>query len=351
MLTFVGLGLFDKTDISEKGLACIRQADHVFLESYTSCLMGSTVEELEEYYRKPVHRLFREDVEQHPDHLLELAGKEQVVFLCAGDPMVSTTHADLRIRAAERGIRTSIIHAASIASAVCGLTGLQNYRFGKSCSLPYPQKNWFPTTPFDVIAQNLDLRLHTIVYLDIRKDRFMTIPEAVALLEQMAQEKHVPIPTVRRCSPGRIGQCHCTGRACRKDPCRSIRPAAPYPRYTRRSCTTWNGATWRCLPVYENGRLPGPPCRSARNGSHSGPGENLPLPECRGGARDGPGIRERREDIPPVRRPAQCPCQCLVRVRLAPFRHHVRAPGDEPACRLPVSRPLRIPAAILCPET
>jgi diphthine synthase len=179
MLTFVGIGLFDKTDISEKGLAC---------------LMGSTLEELEQYYQKPVLRLFREDVEQHPEHLLELAGKEVVVFLCAGDPMVSTTHADLRIRAAERGIRTSIIHAASIASAVCGLTGLQNYRFGKSCSLPFPQKNWFPTTPFDVITQNLALRLHTIVYLDIRKDRFMTIPEAVGLLEQMAQEKLVSVP-------------------------------------------------------------------------------------------------------------------------------------------------------------
>ena len=29
MLTFVGLGLYDKTDVSEKGLACIRNADHV----------------------------------------------------------------------------------------------------------------------------------------------------------------------------------------------------------------------------------------------------------------------------------------------------------------------------------
>jgi len=194
MLTFVGLGLFDKTDISEKGLACIRRADQVFLESYTSCLMGSTTEDLEAYYQKPVHRLFREDVEQHPEHFLELAEKGQVVFLCAGDPMVSTTHADLRIRAAERGIRTAIIHAASISSAVCGLSGLQNYRFGKSCSLPFPQKNWSPTTPFDVITQNLSLRLHTIVYLDIRKDRYMTIPEAVGLLEQMAQERQVPIP-------------------------------------------------------------------------------------------------------------------------------------------------------------
>ncbi len=194
MLTFVGLGLFDKTDVSEKGLACIRQAEYIFLDGYTSRLMGSTVEELEEYYLRPVHCLSREDVEQHPDRLLELARDRQVVFLCAGDPMVSTTHADLRIRAAERGIRTAIIHAASIASAVCGLTGLQNYRFGKSCSLPFPEKNWFPTTPFDVIAQNLSLRLHTIVYLDIQKDRFMTIPEAVGLLEQMAGEKHTPVP-------------------------------------------------------------------------------------------------------------------------------------------------------------
>lgn len=194
MLTFIGLGLYDKTDISEKGLSSIRQADHVFLESYTSCLMGSSAEDLAAYYQKPVRCLFREDVELHPEPLLDLAQQERVVFLCAGDPMVSTTHADLRIRAAERGIKTAIIHAASIASAVCGLSGLQNYRFGKSCSLPFPQKNWFPTTPFDVIAANLASRLHTIVYLDIQKERFMTIPEAVGLLEQMAASRQVSIP-------------------------------------------------------------------------------------------------------------------------------------------------------------
>jgi diphthine synthase len=194
MLTFVGLGLYDRTDVSEKGLACIRHADHVFLECYTSCLMGTIPEELAGYYGKPVHQLFREDVEQHPDKLLNLAKSEKVAFLCAGDPMVSTTHADLRMRAFEMGIETAIIHAASISSAVCGLTGLQNYRFGKSCSLPFPQKNWSPTTPFDVIEQNLDRRLHTIVYLDIQKERYMTIPEAVGLLEGMAEKKGVRIP-------------------------------------------------------------------------------------------------------------------------------------------------------------
>ena len=194
MLTFVGLGLYDKTDVSEKGLACIRNADHVYLECYTSRLMGTTIEELGNYYGKPVHPLFREDVEQHPEEMLDRAEKRSVVFLCAGDPMVSTTHADLRMRAAKRGIRTAIVNAASIVSAVCGVSGLQNYRFGKSCSVPFPQKNWSPTTPIDVIAQNLSLRLHTLIYLDIQNERYMTVQEAVALLDAMAEKKGCRIP-------------------------------------------------------------------------------------------------------------------------------------------------------------
>jgi diphthine synthase len=194
MLTFIGLGLYDKTDISEKGLNTIRNADHIFLEIYTSRLMGTSYAELQEYYGKTVSLLGRSDVEQHPEELLRRAESENVVFLCAGDPMVSTTHTDLRMRAAARGIKTAIIHAASISSAVCGLSGLQNYRFGKSCSLPFPQKNWFPTTSIDVIMQNLSLRLHTLVYLDIQEERYMTVPEAVVLLEQMAAEKKIALP-------------------------------------------------------------------------------------------------------------------------------------------------------------
>jgi diphthine synthase len=83
---------------------------------------------------------------------------------------------------------------ASISSAVCGLTGLQNYRFGKSCSLPFPAKNWSPTTPIEVIGKNLDAGLHTLVYLDIQKDRYMTVPFAIGLLEQMAEKAGMKIP-------------------------------------------------------------------------------------------------------------------------------------------------------------
>lgn len=194
MLTFIGLGLYDETDLSLKGLARIRQADQIFLEHYTSVLTGTTPEKLEALFGKKVRYLYRDDVEGHPESFLALAKDEDVAFLTAGDPMVSTTHIDLRIRAAAMGVETAIIHGASIVSAVCGLTGLQNYRFGKSCSLPFPYGKWAPTTPIEVIEHNMAENLHTLVYLDIQPDRYMRIPEAVAMLERMAADRGISIP-------------------------------------------------------------------------------------------------------------------------------------------------------------
>ena len=194
MLLFVGLGLWDHTDISVKGLLAVRNADYVLLEGYTSRLMGSGPAEMEAFFNRPILVLGRSQVEDDPRAFLSLAREETVAFLTAGDPMVSTTHADLRLRAHAMGIQTKLIHGASIATAVCGLSGLQNYRFGKSCSLPFPEGRWHPKTPFNVIRENLARDLHTLVYLDIKEDRFMTIPEAVTLLETMAGEEGIPIP-------------------------------------------------------------------------------------------------------------------------------------------------------------
>jgi diphthine synthase len=194
MLTFVGLGLYDLEDVSAKGLTAIRNADLVCLEAYTSLLAGTSPEEMEQYYGKDIEILKREDVEQHPECFLSRALVNNVVFLTGGDPMVSTTHIDLRIRAARMGIKTEIIHGASIVSAVCGLSGLQNYRFGKSCSLPFPHGKWSPTTPAEVIRKNIADNLHTIIYLDIQEKRYMTIYEAVNLLEQMVPKEGFQIP-------------------------------------------------------------------------------------------------------------------------------------------------------------
>jgi diphthine synthase len=196
MLTFVGLGLYDERDISIKGLECVRNATWVFLEYYTSRLTGTSLSRMEELFCKKIRLLERKDIEQSPDELIRLAREDRVVLLTGGDPMVSTTHIDLRLRAAAAGVATSIIHGASISTAVCGATGLQNYRFGKSCSIPYPHGNWAPTTPMETIELNLGVNLHTLVYLDIQPERQMTVAEGIDLIERMAEVRKVSPPSL-----------------------------------------------------------------------------------------------------------------------------------------------------------
>lgn len=194
MLTFIGLGLFDEYDISLKGLEAVREADLVYAEFYTSCLMGTTLEKMEKLYGKRIHFLSREDVEQQPDWLNE-AKNNKIVFLTGGDTMVSTTHVDLRLRAEKLGIETRLVHGASITSAVSGITGLQNYRFGKSTSIPYPYESRrgarvISETPYDTIKQNSDLGLHTLIFLDIDKEKgYMTVNFALELLLEVERRR------------------------------------------------------------------------------------------------------------------------------------------------------------------
>ena len=110
------------------------------------------------------------DETENGDKIIDSALKENVVFLTCGDPMTATTHVDLRLRAVEKGIKTRIIHGGSIVTAVPGLLGLQNYKFGRTTTLAYPEKNYFPTSPYDVIKDNKKMGLHTLILLDIQAD-------------------------------------------------------------------------------------------------------------------------------------------------------------------------------------
>ncbi len=187
MLTFVGLGLYDKSDISIKGLEAVKKADLIYAEFYTSRLMGSSIEDLERFYERKIQLLSRSDVEVDPSWIL-IARDKDVVLLVGGDPMVSTTHLDLRLRAIELGIKTKVVHSSSIVTAVSGLTGLQNYRFGRSTTIPFPYtshgKRILPETPYIVLKGNLERNLHTMLFLDIQdeKSKYMTVNVGVGLL-------------------------------------------------------------------------------------------------------------------------------------------------------------------------
>ncbi len=189
-LTFIGLGLYDEKDISLKGLEEIKKSDKVFAEFYTAKLNGTDINKIEKTIGKPVEVINREETEKG-DRILNTAKYKTVVFLTCGDPMTATTHVDIRLRAAKMGIKTKIIHGSSIVTAVPGLLGLQNYKFGRTTTLAFPEKDYFPTSPYYIIKENKEIGLHTLVLLDIQADekRYMTANEGINLLLKM-EEKH-----------------------------------------------------------------------------------------------------------------------------------------------------------------
>jgi len=187
MLTFVGLGLYDEKDITLKGLEAIREADVIYAEFYTSPLGGKTIEEMERMYGKRVFTLERSDLEEKvEDGILKLAKYQNVVLLSGGDAMIATTHLDLRLRAIDMGIETRIVHAPSISSAVAGLSGLQNYKFGKSVTVSPAYKDVISEVPYDTIIANSERGLHTLLYLDLS----MSINEALRLLAAVEDKKN-----------------------------------------------------------------------------------------------------------------------------------------------------------------
>lgn len=189
MLTFVGLGLWDERSITVEGQEALRAADTVFAEFYTSRLMGTTVEAFEDHHGVDVEVRDRAGVEQTPDPILDAAASGEAVFLTAGDTMISTTHVDLRLRAQDRDIDTRIVHGTTAEAAAASLTGLQNYRFGKATTLPFPYAHGADTVPgsvCDVLDDNRERGLHTLVYLDIKQERgeYMTADVAAELLAE-----------------------------------------------------------------------------------------------------------------------------------------------------------------------
>ena len=105
--------------------------------------------------------------------------------------MIATTHVDLRIRAEKAGIKTRLIHGASIFSAAIGLTGLQNYKFGRSVTIPFVEGDNYMDTPYEVIKCNLESGLHTFCFLDIRAEegKYLTANEALRILTIIEQRK------------------------------------------------------------------------------------------------------------------------------------------------------------------
>lgn len=193
MLGLIGIGLSDANDITRKGLAWIQEADKVYLEGYTSKL-NTSIGELEAAYDTTITAANRHDLEQDHQGILDEAQKNDVAVLIIGDVFSATTHAMLYVEAQNQGIETTVVHNASIFSAIAQ-TGLQLYKFGKTTSI-VAKDGWVPSTPYEAVKENSARGLHTLCLLDIEAsaagsdtdDEFMTASQAVSILQHLEKE-------------------------------------------------------------------------------------------------------------------------------------------------------------------
>jgi diphthine synthase len=182
-LTFIGLGLNDEKGITLEGLEEARQADSAYGEFYTNVMPNLDLKRLEKEIGKKIEVLSRAQLEDEGGvKLLIAASKERVVFLVPGDPLIATTHISLRLSLARMGITSHVVHAPSIMSAVCGATGLQSYKFGKSVTIPRDQP--LPKSVLDTVSDNSDRGLHTLILLDVHAEKTpqMTIRDALQMM-------------------------------------------------------------------------------------------------------------------------------------------------------------------------
>ena len=200
-IVFVGLGLHDELGISLRGLEEVKTAESVFIELYTNFMPNFSIKRFEALSGKRVQHISRTELEEENGKIIIEAAKEgKAVLLVPGDPLIATTHIALRIHAKKLGIKTRIVHGASIISAVVGLCGLHNYKFGKSVTIPFPDEN--PSeTPYEVIAKNKENGLHTLCLLDIKAEekRYLKISEGLEILlkvEEKRKEKAVTMETL-----------------------------------------------------------------------------------------------------------------------------------------------------------
>ncbi len=197
-LIFIGLGLHDQFGLSLRGQAEAKSCNLLFAEFYTNPMPGLDMNYLNGLVGKQVTILSRSQVEENAnDVILAKAANGKVGLLVPGDPMVATTHVDLRLRAHKAGIKTRIIHAASVVSAAAGVTGLQSYKFGRTVTFPVSWQGEFPESIYMGIKSNIASGLHSLVLLevDVENERHITIPQALNGLLDHSRRREEPIVT------------------------------------------------------------------------------------------------------------------------------------------------------------
>ncbi len=190
MLWFVGLGIEGCKGLGARAVEVLSGADAVYFERYTSPLPADETGALHDLLKKEVKVVPRWFIEDGRE-ILNAARSADVALVVYGDPLIATTHLELRIRAEREGIATRVLHAPSAVTSIIGECGLQMYKVGRIITLVSEEKaaaNVYHTIYGNLLAGN-----HTLVLLeyDQEKNFFLDPKDAFRmLLESENDQKH-----------------------------------------------------------------------------------------------------------------------------------------------------------------
>ena len=185
MLYFIGLGLDQSPTLNS--LKILKECDKIYYESYTSPIVNErALSDLSEQLGSSrVENVKREFVEDGRN-ILEVAQDSKIALVCSGDPLVATTHQELRTRAMKQGIQTRVIHGSSVLSAVGGELGLHSYNFGRIVTLT---KEPMQYTAYGTVFRNLLTGLHTIMLLEWDESKRYFLEPSLAVKSLLEAEK------------------------------------------------------------------------------------------------------------------------------------------------------------------
>jgi diphthine synthase len=193
MLWFVGTGINGHRGLSLAAVDVLKKCDTVYVERFTSALSDSDLQGLNSLLGKqvnPVQRWFVEDGRE----IMEAARTREVALVTYGDPLIATTHSELRSRAARNSVKTAVLHSASGIASIMGETGLHVYKFGRMVTMMSEPQS--AISVYNAIFENLLAGSHTLILTeyshDESKEAFFLDPASVfkMLLEVERDKKH-----------------------------------------------------------------------------------------------------------------------------------------------------------------
>ena len=162
MLYFAGLGIDQSPTL--KTIHELKKCEKIFYESYTSPIINENVlSELSQQLGSGKVELVKREFVEDGRKILEAAKQMDVALVSSGDPLIATTHQELRTRAIKNGIETKVMHGSSIVSAAVGELGLHSYNFGRMVTMTREPMQY---TAYNAIFNNLLKGLHTTVLLE-----------------------------------------------------------------------------------------------------------------------------------------------------------------------------------------